>query len=133
MSPPMYMTIPVWYVDGLSDIMIKFSLIHSIDRPENLHLLSSFPMPVLEIDAVHLSPYSGFVYVLYLFDASGALINGISSLPESFELSHSETIRALEDHSRLNRVIKHKTAFDAESSDFAENKRYDDHFIISGL
>lgn len=53
-SPPMYRTSPVWYREGLPEILTLFSQLFSTDRPENLHILSSFPIgydprPVLRI------------------------------------------------------------------------------------
>ena len=93
----MYRTTPLWYLDGISEILQTFSRLMSKSRPRNLHLLSSFSNPVLEADGVHLTPYSGYEYVLHLFDSTAELIRGLSDPPEAFVLAHSESIRALED------------------------------------
>ena len=68
LSPPMYRTTPVWYLDGLPEILIKFSEMYRVDKPPNLHLLPSFQFPDLEADGVHLLPYPGLQYVVSLFD-----------------------------------------------------------------
>ena len=141
-SPPMYRTTPVWYLDGLSEVMMRFSTAFPpADRPRNLIIISSFPNPALESDGVHLNPYSGFEYVLHLFDRTEAAIASLSKSPESFVIENTESIRALEnrvvvlekDHQRLNKVVEDKTAVDAEVSDFMENKRNEDLFLLSGL
>ena len=137
----MYRTTPVWYLDGLSDILIRFSAIMSQDRPRNLLLLDSFPSPDLESDGVHLTPYSGFEYVSFLFENVNKMIKSLKRSPEEFVVAHTEALRSLEDrvivlekdHRRLDRVVEYKTAVDAEASDFAENRRYEDHMIISGM
>ena len=137
----MYRTTPVWYLDGLGDVMLKFSSTMSSDRPRNLLLGPSFPNPVLDSDGVHLTPYSGYGFVLHLFDAAADLIKSLAQSPETFVLSHNESIRALEDrvvvleqdHRRLNTAFEDKTAVDAEADDFLENQRHEDSFIISGL
>ena len=137
----MYRTTPVWYLDGISEVLLQFSSILNHDRPRNLMLLSSFPRPVLESDGIHLTPYSGYEFVLHLFDSAELLVKSLSKPPEVFVLTHNESIRALEDrvvvleqdHRRLNHVVEYKTAVDAEEQDFVQNQRHEDHFIISGL
>ena len=137
----MYRTTPLWYLDGLSDILMKFSSIMATDRPRNLLLGRSFASPVLEVDGVHLTPYSGFEFVLHLFDEASSLVKGLANSPETFVLQHTESIRALEDrvvvleqdHRRLNRAHEDKVAIDAEMDDFLENQRHEDSFIVSGL
>ena len=91
---------------------MKFSTIMSANCPKNLHLLRSFQNPVLESDGVHLTPYSGYSYILHLFDSTNELLQSLKSSPEAFVLTHHESIRALEDrvvvlekdHRRLNQV-----------------------------
>ena len=137
----MYRTTPLWYLDGINDVLKKFSSSMNVERPKNLLLGSSFSSPVLESDGVHLTPYSGYEYILHLFDDSAHLIKGLSKPPEAFVLSHQESIRALEDrvvvleqdHRRLNKSHEDKSAVDAEADDFLENQRHEDSFIISGL
>ena len=111
--PPMYRTTPLWYLDGLSEILLQFSAIMDAERPRNLLLLGSFPNPELESDGVHLTPYSGYQYVLHLFDKTCDLIRSQKQTPEAFVISHTESLRSLEDrvvvlekdHQRLNKVI----------------------------
>ena len=138
----MYRTTPTWYLDGLSQVMLHFSSTMSTpEKPRNLLLISSFPSPDLESDGVHLTPYSGYEYVLYLFDSSESALKSLSKSPESFVIDHSESIRTLEDrvvvlerdHQRLNRFVEHKSAVDAKKADHDINKANEDLFIISGL
>ena len=125
----------------MSEILIKFSSVMNLDRPKNLLLLDSFPNPDLENDGVHLTPYSGYEYVSFLFENVNKMIRNLSLSPEAFVVAHSEAIRSLEDrvvvlerdHRRLNKTVEYKTAVDAEAADFADNRRYEDQFIISGL
>ena len=139
--PPMYRTTPLWYLDGLNDILLKFSSVMNIDRPKNLLLASSFPSSVLEVDGVHLTPYSGYEFILHLFDEAARLIKGLSKTPETFVLENTESIRALEDrvvvleqdHRRLSKANETKVAVDSEIDDFLENQRHEDSFIVSGL
>ena len=108
----MYRTTPLWYLNGVSEILMKFSTLMDPDRPKNMLLLKSFPNPVLESDGVHLNPYSGFEYVLHLIDCTCNLIQSLTQSPESFVITHAESIRTLEDrvivlekdHQRLNQV-----------------------------
>ena len=64
----MYRTSPVWYLDGLAEILIKFSEVFSRDKPPNLFLIPSFNHTELESDGVHLLPYPGLQFVVHLFD-----------------------------------------------------------------
>ena len=54
-------------------MLLKFSSILK-SRPENLHLMSSFGTPELIDNGVHLTPYSGLEYLLYLFDQAGGVV-----------------------------------------------------------
>ena len=112
--------------------MIKFSSLFSDEKPANLFILPSFPSPTLESDGVHLSPYSGFEYVISLFDSAEEVFKA-SKRSTPAALSHqSESIRSLEDrvvvieqdHQRLSRSVEAKAAINSESSDFAENQRF---------
>ena len=137
----MYRTSPVWYREGLPEILTLFSQVLSIDRPENLRVLPSFPTPDYESDGVHLTAYSGLEYILHLFDSSHELISMLDSTQESSNVKFSESTRVLEDrvmaleqdHRRLNRVVESKTAADAELDDFHANERFEDSFVIIGL
>ena len=137
----MYRVTPVWYLDGLNEVHQNFSKLMSQGRPRNLLLMSSFPNPALEADGVHLTPFSGLEYVVYLFDKSLELVKSQKDSPEAFVLAHTESIRGLEDrvvvleqdHRRLNRQVEDKSAVDAELHDFDENKRNEDQFLITGL
>ena len=109
----MYRTTPLWYLDGLGEILSMFSSVMNPDRPRNLLLLKSFSHPELESDGVHLTPYSGYQYVQYLFDSTCELLQAQSQPPEAYVIAHTEAIRSLEDrvvvlekdHQRLNQVI----------------------------
>ena len=140
-SPPMYRTSPVWYREGLPEILTLFSQVLSTDRPENLRILPSFPTPDYESDGVHLTAYSGLEYILHLFESSHELLAMLDSTPEASNFKASESTRVLEDrvmaleqdHRRLNRVVESKTAADAELDDFHANERFEDSFVICGL
>ena len=82
LAPPMYRTTPIWYREGLPEILTLFSQSFSSDRPNNLRLLPSFPTPQFEADGVHLTAYSGLEYILHLFDASSELIDRFKAAPE---------------------------------------------------
>ena len=134
LAPPMYRTSPVWLLDGLGEVMTKFSEVMRQDRPRNLLMLLSFPHASLESDGVHLSAYSGFQFVAHLFDSAEAVINRHKKPPSTQQQSEiqSESIRILEDrvtvieqdHKRLNKSVEMKSAVQAESADFAENSRF---------
>ena len=140
-APPMYRTSPVWYREGLPEILGLFSQVFNQDRPPNLHLLPSFPTPDYEDDGIHLTAYSGLEYILHLFDASSELLIRLEAEPEEVAVQGCEATRVLEDrvmvleqdHRRLNRVVEVKTAEDAEHADFIKNERYEDSFVIYGL
>ena len=140
-SPPMYRTSPIWYREGLPEILNLFSQVLVSEKPANLHLLSSFATPDFEADGVHLTAYSGLEFILHLFDGSSELLARLE-LPQEVQVSKgSESTRVLEDrvmvleqdHRRLNRVVEKKTAADAEMADFLANERSEDFFVISGL
>ena len=142
-APPMYRAFPIWYCDGVSEVLQKFSsmMCSKPSGPTNIHLLPSFPTPSCENDGIHLTPYSGLEFILHLFDSSTNLIQTLSSRPEEVVIRNVESSRVLEDrmmvleqdHRRLNKVVEEKYAEDAELADFQENIRYEDHFVILGL
>ena len=142
-APPMYRSFPIWYRDGVSEVLQKFSSVLSSKPGDlvNVHLLPSFPTPAFESDGVHLTPYSGLEFILHLFDSSATLIKTLKSTPEEVVIKHCESSRVLEDrmmaieqdHRRLNKFVEDKTAEDAELADFQENIRFESHFVIAGL
>ena len=142
-SPPMYRMSPIWYREGLPEILTLFSQSLSSDRPANLHLLPSFATPEYDADGdgVHLTPYSGLEYILHLFDSSHDLLSMLASSLDEVAIKSCESTRVLEDrmmaleqdHRRLNKVVEKKTAIDAEIADFHQNERFEDSFLISGL
>jgi hypothetical protein len=140
-SPLMYRTTPVWYRDGLPEILTLFSQALCDQKPSNLHILPSFPTPEFEEDGVHLTAFSGLEFVISLFDFSEDLLDGLKKSPLERCSLRSEDGRVLEDrvmvleqdHRRLNRFVEHKSAVDAELADFRENERFEDSFVISGL
>ena len=139
-SPPMYRKSPLWYRDNLPEVMTKFSEIMS-GRHDSVHLMASFSNPVFDDDGVHLSPYSGLEFVLHLFDEATSVLDNIGSSISETTTKTSEVSRVLQDrvmaleqdHRRLNLAFECKTAEDAELSDFHENIRMEDWFVISGL
>ena len=139
-GPPMYRTNPIWYRDGLPEILKKFSDVMRV-RPSNCNLLPSFPTPTFESDGVHLSAYSGFEFVLHLFDSVGSILEKRSLDPVSRDHVTSESTRVLEDrvmvleqdHRRLNQRFESKSAVDSELSDWQENIRNEHFFMIQGL
>jgi len=140
-SPPMYRTSPVWYRDGLPEILSSFSQVFNDDKPRNLHLLSSFPTPEFDSDGIHLTSFSGLEFVVSLFDSSDDLLERLGKTASERCDWSAEGTRVLEDrmmvleqdHRRLNKVVEQKTAVDAELDDFRENERLEDSFVISGL
>ena len=141
LSPPMYRTAPVWYREGLPEVLTLFSQTFSASRPDNLRILPSFPTPEFEADGVHLTAYSGLEYVLHLFDAAQDLIEKFKASPEEVLVQSCESTRVLEDrvmvleqdHRRLNAVVERKTAADAELADHHANEKFVDSFVIHGL
>ena len=139
-SPPMYRMFPIWYRDGLPEVLKKFSDT-MVQKAANVHLLPSFATPSFESDGVHLTPYSGLEFVVFLFDSAMTLAETISSQPEEVLLKNCETSRVLEDrmmaleqdHRRLNNYVESKTAEDAELAEMHENMMFEDHFMIAGL
>ena len=141
-SPPMYRTSPVWYREGLPEILSVFSstLGQGTDLPPNLHILPSFATPEYEADGVHLTAFSGLEFLLHLFDSSQDLLDRSPELCD-VTVRTCESTRVLEDrvmvleqdHRRLNRVVENKIAIDAEISDFRDNERSEDSFLIEGL
>ena len=141
LSPPMYRASPVWYREGLPEILTLFSQTFSPDRPENLHILPSFATPEFGPGGVHLTAYSGLEYILHLFDSSQELLDNLKMPQEAKTSKTCESTRVLEDrvmaleqdHRRLNRVVEYKIAVDSEQADYLENMRYEDCFIVEGL
>ena len=139
-SPPMYRMFPVWYRDGMPEVLKRFSDI-MLKKAINVHLLPSFSTPSFGSDGVHLTPYSGLEFVVHLFDSSMVMIESLSSQPEAVLIKNCESSRVLEDrmvaleqdHRRLNSVVENKTAEDAELAEMHENILYEDHFMIAGL
>ena len=139
-SPPMYRKSPLWYRDCLPEVMTRFSEIMS-GRRDSVHLLASFSNPDFDDDGIHLSPYSGLEYVLHLFDEAVSVLDAIGSSISETASKTSEVSRVLQDrvmaleqdHRRLNLAFECKTAEDSEMSDFHENVRTEDWFVISGL
>lgn len=140
--PPMYRRSPLWYRDGISEVMSKFSNMFSdSSRPPNLHLLPSFSRPEFDPDGVHLSPFSGLEFMFHLFDSSKALLRSLDQDLSSTVSGGAEAIRMLQDrmmateqdHKRLNLSFEAKLAVDAELADFQENVRNEVFFVVSGL
>ena len=138
-APPMYRQSPLWYREGLPEVLTRFSLFFR-DRPANLHLLPSFPTPEFEKDGIHLNAYSGLEFMIHLFDSATALLDGLESscdqrLPETAEATRvlEDRVMVLEqDHRRLNSAFEVKTAVDAELHDYRENVSNEAFLVITG-
>ena len=137
LCPPMYRRSPLWYREGLPEVLTKFS---SIFRDvQGLHIMSSFPNPVYETDGIHLTPYSGLEFILHMFDTAQELLSNLTK-PESLGPRTSEAARLLEDrvlcleqdHRRLNESHESKTAADAEMAEYLQNIQMESHLTISG-
>ena len=137
----MYRSSPVWFREGLPEIMNMFSQTMSGEKPSNLHLLPSFATPEFKSDGVHLTAYSGLEFILHLFDSASDLLDHLAMPLPDLAIKGGETARVLEDrmmaleqdHRRLNKVVEQKTASDAELDDFHANERTQDFFVVSGL
>ena len=140
---PMYRTTPLWYREGISEILVKFSSLAPDPtlRPGNLFMMPSFPNPQLEMDGVHLNPYSGMEFILFLFDAAEELVSKARSTTE-VQLSHvvdsniafGHRFVALErDHARLSKRFEHEVAVRAEFDDYQTNLANEVFFMIQGL
>ena len=140
-SPPMYRRSPMWYRDGMAEILKKFSAMAAAYPQSNLGLLPSFSSAALEADGVHLTPYSGLEYVLHLFDSAKLLLASLEAPQETRQSAANEATRLLEDrvvaleqdHRRLSSEVDLSTAIKAELDDVVINERNEDSFIISGL
>ena len=136
----MYRHSPLWYRDGLPEILGKFSEVFKT-RPSNVLMMSSFPTPEFESDGVHLTAYSGLEFVLYLFDSSNTLLDSLTmSSPDCAKVASEDTrvlqdrmVAIEQDHRRLVKVVDIKTAEDSELADFHENLRLESSFMITGL
>ena len=139
-APPMYRHTPLWYRDGLPEILVKFSDIFK-PRPANVLMMSSYSTPEFEGDGIHLTAYSGLEFVLYLFDSANDLLDSLSLPSSEVAAIASEATRLLQDrmvaieqdHRRLVSVLDTKTAEDSELADFHENIRLESSFMITGL
>lgn len=141
--PPMFRTNPLWYRSAMPEILTMFSTFYAKNAlgVSNLHAMPSFPTPTYEADGVHLTPYSGMEYVLYLFDSAGTVLDCVGSTSEAKMSKNSESTRALEDrmmaieqsHRCLLTDFDLKYAVDAELACYRANERNEDSFLISGL
>lgn len=140
-SPPMYRRSPLWYRDGVAEVLSRFSSGYERMSDKNLVLLPSFATPTFESDGIHLNAYSGLQFVMHLFDSSVRLLSTLSSEPEIRESRAVESTRLLGDRVvaleqgliRLSSSFDMKAAIDAELHDFRANERLEDSFVISGL
>ena len=138
-SPPMYRMAPVWYREGLPEVLTRFSGAFR-EKPANLHLLPSFPTPDYEADGVHLTAYSGLEYMIHLFDSSMSVLDMLSRDCEERHPASAEATRLLEDrvvmleqdHRRLNKDVELKAAIDAELHDFHENVSNEPFLMVTG-
>jgi hypothetical protein len=141
--PPMYRRSPLWYRDGLPEVMTRFSNSFAKNSLSirNLFALPGFATPAFEADGVHLTPYSGYQYVLHLFSRAQVVLDAIAANPDSSQVASGEDVRALQDRvmateqdlRRLSSELELKTAHDAELACYRANERNEDSLIFSGL
>ena len=139
-APPMYRHSPLWYRDGLPEVLSKFSDAFK-PRPANVLMMSSFSTPDFDSDGIHLTAYSGMEFVLFLFDSSVRLLESQSLSSSEIVTVASEDTRLLQDrmvaieqdHRRLSRFVDTKSAEDSELADFHQNVRLESSFMITGL
>jgi len=140
-SPPMYRRVPLWYRDGIAQVLNCFSTGYEAVPQKNLLLLPSFPTPSYESDGVHLTAYSGLEFVLHLFESTEKLIKTLEADSDVRESKALESNRLLGDRVvaleqgllNLTSSLDIKSAIDAELHDFRANERLEDSFVISGL
>ena len=139
-SPPMYRQSPLWYRDGLPEVLSRFSVAAKRHAHRGLGLLPSFPTPAFEADGIHLTAYSGLEFILHLFDSSKAFLESLTAPDQVRESAAVEANRLLEDrvvaleqdHRRLSSTVDLKTAIYAEAEDVRCNEHMEDSFIITG-
>ena len=139
--PPMYRRSPLWYRDGLPEVLTRFSGELMRDKPPNLLSMSSFPTPSFEDDGVHLTAYSGLEFVLHMFDSAESLLDTLDLDPgykvdqnrEASRLLEDRMVALEQDHRRLSSVVDMKIAVDAELNDIQINERNENCFVIFGL
>ena len=139
--PPMYRGSPIWYREGLPEVLTTFSSVMNQDKPANMNLLSSFPTPSYDPSGIHLTPYSGLEFLMHLFDNSRETLANLERPADAQAARTSEGTRVLEDrvmaleqdHRRLNSVVEGKIAIDAEEADFRDNTSNLDSFVVAGL
>ena len=138
-TPPMYRQRPLWYREGLPEILTKFSAFMR-DKPVNLFLLPSFPTPEFEHDGIHLTAYSGLEYMIHLLDSAVSLLDGLTDdcserLPHATEATRvlEDRVTVLEqDHRRLNKDVELRVASDAELHDYQENVANESFIVLTG-
>ena len=139
-APPMYRLLPLWYRDGLPEILSRTSEAFK-SRPKNVLMMSSFSTPEFESDGIHLTAYSGMEFVLHLFDSSVKLLESLSLSSSEVSEAGTEDTRLLQDrmmaieqdHRCLSKFVDIKSAEDSELADFHENVRLENSFMITGL
>ena len=141
---PMYRVSPLWYRDGLSEILIQFSLIMkelASRRTSNIWTMPSFERPQLESDGVHLNDFSGLQYVMHLFDESqevysASFLDNTSRVNLVAESSHalSDRVTVLEQgQARLSKGFEMQTAITAEFNEWQENVGNESFIMVQGL
>lgn len=95
--PPMYRRSPIWYREGLPEVLTRFSSELMRNKPVNLLPMPSFPTPDFEVDGVHLTAYSGLEYMLHLFDSACFILDNLETDPGIKVSQNKESTRVLED------------------------------------
>lgn len=139
--PPMFRASPLWYREGLAEVLQKFSSLMSSDKPPNLFLLPTFPTPEFESDGVHLTPYAGLEFLLHLFDSAKEVLSTAQASTPVQVCHGAEATRLLEDRMMvveqkqllMSKAFEMKTAIDSELACFQENVRNEVFFLITGL
>ena len=139
----MYRACPIWFRDGLPDILSRFSSkFRDIeDRPHNLFHLPCFERVQLEADGVHLTPMAGVEYILHLFAAAQDVRTRLELAPDLRLQKTDDACKAMmdrvvyleQDHSRLNKKFELQYAANAESIDLQENVRNETFLMMQGL
>ena len=141
MAPPLYRHRPFWYQKSLTQVAERFSAIMMTDHPPNFRLLPSFSNQELGPDGIFFNPVSGLHYILHLFDSTEAALQSAFLGTDQQLLVIKETVRQSNDrvaylesrHGGLQKQVDHKTAADAELTDWMLNRSEEDWLTVAGL
>lgn len=140
LAPPLYLSKPLWYRNGLPEIGARFSSCFSASPPSSLILLPGFTSQDLMPDGMNLTPVSGLHFMLHLFDQSESKMRLLKSTPEDqsircLELARQNQDRIIyieQDQRRLTKLVDDKLATSAEFDDWTQNRSDEDWIVITG-